>query len=63
MARGGKREGAGRPKGNPAERFARVSLTLSPDTLKLIDAYALEHKLTRSAAVEKLLKTALKNPR
>jgi hypothetical protein len=67
MARGGKREGAGRPKGDPDELYRRVSLTLSPDALTLVDGYALEHKLTRSAAVEKLLflgmKAAQKNPR
>ncbi len=60
MARGGKREGAGRPKGNPDELYRRVSLTLSPDTLTLIDEYTLEHKMTRSAAVEKLLVLGLK---
>jgi hypothetical protein len=60
MARGGKREGAGRPKGNPDELYRRVSLTLSPDALTLVDAYALEHKLTRSAAVEKLALVGLK---
>jgi hypothetical protein len=55
MAKGGKREGAGRPPGNPEERFKRLSLTLSPDTLALIESYASEHKMSRSAAVEKLL--------
>jgi hypothetical protein len=60
MARGGKRPGAGRPKGNPDERFRRVSLTLSPDALTLLDEYALEHKLSRSAAVEKLMTLGLK---
>jgi hypothetical protein len=60
MARGGKRPGAGRPPGNPDERFRRVSLTLSPDALALIDAFALEHKMSRSAAVEKLLVLGLK---
>jgi hypothetical protein len=60
MARGGKREGAGRPKGNPDELYRRVSLTLSPDVLTLIDEYTLEHKMTRSAAVEKLLVLGLK---
>jgi metal-responsive CopG/Arc/MetJ family transcriptional regulator len=60
MARGGKREGAGRPKGDPDELYRRVSLTLSPDMLTRVDEYALEHKLTRSAAVEKLLVLGLK---
>jgi hypothetical protein len=60
MARGGKRKGAGRPPGKPDERFKRVSLTLSPDALALIDAYALEHKMSRSAAVEKLCLVGLK---
>jgi hypothetical protein len=59
MARGGKRPGAGRPPGNPDDRFKRVSLTLSPDALALIDDYALEHKLTRSAALEKLARLGL----
>jgi hypothetical protein len=60
MTRGGKRHGAGRPKGDPDERFKRVSLTLSPDALALIDAYALEHKMSRSAAIEKLCWVGLK---
>jgi hypothetical protein len=59
MARGGKRPGAGRPPGNPDERFRRVSLTLSPDALALIDKYALENNLTRSAALEKLARLGL----
>jgi hypothetical protein len=37
-----------------------VSLTLSPDALTLLDEYALEHKLSRSAAVEKLMALGLK---
>jgi hypothetical protein len=60
MARGGKRIGAGRPKGDPDELYRRVTLTLSPDALALIDAYALEHKMSRSAAVEKLCWVGLK---
>jgi hypothetical protein len=60
MARGGKREGAGRPKGNPDELYRRVSLTLGPDILTLLDKYALEHKMSRSAAVEKLCWVGLK---
>ncbi len=60
MARGGKREGAGRPKGNPDELYRRVTLTLSPDALTLVDGYALEHTLTRSAAAEKLMTLGLK---
>jgi hypothetical protein len=60
MAKGGKREGAGRPPGNPEERFKRLSLTLSPDALALIDAYALEHKVSRSAAIERLALAGLK---
>jgi metal-responsive CopG/Arc/MetJ family transcriptional regulator len=59
MARGGKRKGAGRPKGDPDERFKRVSLTVSPDVLALIDAFALEHKMSRSAAVEELARLGL----
>jgi hypothetical protein len=60
MARGGKRPGAGRPKGDPDELYRRVTLTLSPDALALIDEYALEHKISRSAAVEKLCWVGLK---
>jgi hypothetical protein len=60
MARGGKREGAGRPKGNPDELYKRVTLTLSPKVFERVDEYALEHKLSRSAAVEKLMTLGLK---
>ncbi len=35
-------------------------MTLSPDVLTLLDEYALEHKLSRSAAVEKLMTLGLK---
>jgi hypothetical protein len=60
MARGGKRTGAGRPKGNPNELYRRVTLTLSPATLTLVDEYAAASGLTRSAAVEKLALVGLK---
>jgi hypothetical protein len=60
MTRGGKRHGAGRPKGDPDELYKRVTLTLSPDVLTLIDEYTLEHKMSRSAAVEKLCWVGLK---
>jgi hypothetical protein len=60
MARGGKRTGAGRPKGNPDELYRRVTLTLSPDALTLVDEYAAASGLTRSAAVEKLMTLGLK---
>jgi metal-responsive CopG/Arc/MetJ family transcriptional regulator len=60
MPRGGKREGAGRPKGNPDEAFQRVSMTLSPDVLAALDSYAKEQRLSRSAAVEKLCRVRLK---
>ncbi len=59
MAKGGKRPGAGRPPGNPDEAFRKMSITISPNTLALIDEYALEHKLTRSAALEKLARLGL----
>jgi metal-responsive CopG/Arc/MetJ family transcriptional regulator len=59
MARGGKRPGAGRPPGNPDERFRRVSLSLSPDALALVDEYAQAQGLSRSAAAEKLVKLGL----
>jgi hypothetical protein len=36
-----------------------VSLTLSPDALALIDAYARKHELNRSAAAEKLARLGL----
>ncbi len=60
MARGGKREGAGRPKGNPDELYKRVTLTLSPKVFERVDAYALEDKQSRSASVEKLMTLGLK---
>jgi metal-responsive CopG/Arc/MetJ family transcriptional regulator len=52
--RGGKREGAGRPKGNPDEAYQRISITLSPAVLARIDDFAAKNKLSRSAAIEKL---------
>jgi hypothetical protein len=60
MGRGGKREGAGRPKGDPDELYRRVTLTVSPKVLKRVDEYAAASGLTRSAAVEKLLVLGLK---
>lgn len=59
MPRGGKREGAGRPKGNPDDLFQRVSITLSGSGLALIDAFAKSQRLSRSAAVEKLARLGL----
>jgi hypothetical protein len=60
MPKGGKREGAGRPKGNPEHAYRKVSVTLSPLTLVAIDEYAAKNKLSRSAAVEKLTLVGLK---
>jgi hypothetical protein len=59
MARGGKRPGAGRPKGSSDELYRRVTLTLSPRTLERVDDYAAASGLTRSAAVEKLMMLGL----
>jgi hypothetical protein len=59
MARGGKRPGAGRPSGNPDEAYRKVSVTLSPGALTLIDEYAQAQGLSRSAAAEKLLRLGL----
>jgi hypothetical protein len=59
MARGGKREGAGRPKGSPDELYRRVTLTLSPNSLRLLDEYAAASGLNRSAAAEKLMMLGL----
>jgi hypothetical protein len=60
MPKGGKRAGAGRPKGNPEHAYQKVSLTLSPSALAAIDEYATASGLTRSAAVEKLCRVGLK---
>ncbi len=57
MGRGGKRPGAGRPKGNADEKMRRVSLTLSPRALEALDRYAEDHRVNRSAAVENLITT------
>ncbi len=59
MAKGGKREGAGRPKGNPDELYRRVTLTLSPKALEGVDDYAAGSGLNRSAAAEKLMMLGL----
>jgi metal-responsive CopG/Arc/MetJ family transcriptional regulator len=61
MAKGGKRPGAGRPKGNPDETYRKVSITLSPNVLALIDDYAQAQGLSRSAAAEKLLRLGLQH--
>jgi len=61
MARGGKREGAGRPKGNPSEAFQKVSVSLSGAALAAIDSYAKEQWLSRSSAVEVLCRAGLKS--
>jgi metal-responsive CopG/Arc/MetJ family transcriptional regulator len=61
MTRGGFRPGSGRPKGKPDDIFRKVSVSLSPDTLALIDSYAKEQRLSRSAAVEKLSRLGLKS--
>ncbi len=61
MPRGGKREGAGRPKGNPEEAYQRVSITVSGPALARIDDFAKSQRLSRSAAVEKLALAGLKN--
>jgi hypothetical protein len=60
MARGGKRPGAGRPKGNEADLFKRVSISLSSKTLSALDSYAKERDLTRSAVLKKLCSAGLK---
>jgi hypothetical protein len=60
MPRGGKREGAGRPKGNPDDVFRRVSITLSGAALVAFDDFAAKNKLSRSAAIEKLALAGLK---
>ncbi len=59
MGRGGKRPGAGRPKGDSADLFKRVSVSLSPEVLGAVDRYASEYGLSRSAAVERLLTLGL----
>jgi metal-responsive CopG/Arc/MetJ family transcriptional regulator len=61
MARGGFRPGSGRPKGKPDETFRKVSVSISPDALALIDSYAKEQRLSRSAAIEKLARLGLKS--
>jgi metal-responsive CopG/Arc/MetJ family transcriptional regulator len=60
MPRGGKREGAGRPPGNPAEAYCKVSVSLSPGVLVAIDEFAAQNKYTRSTAVERLVLAGLK---
>jgi metal-responsive CopG/Arc/MetJ family transcriptional regulator len=61
MPRGGKREGAGRPPGNPDEVYRRVSITLTPRVLLAIDNFAAKNKYTRSTAVERLVLEGLRN--
>ncbi len=54
MPRGGRREGAGRPPGNPEDAYQRVSISVSGPALARIDDFAAKNKMSRSAAIEKL---------
>jgi metal-responsive CopG/Arc/MetJ family transcriptional regulator len=61
MTKGGKRPGAGRPRGNPDEAMRRVSITLNPKALESLDRYAADkHGMNRSAAVEALIEAGTK---
>ena len=57
FARGGKRQGAGRP---PVEEPAEVSSSrLPPALLEQVDRYALDHRMSRSATIAHLVELGL----
>jgi uncharacterized Zn finger protein (UPF0148 family) len=56
-ARGGRRNGAGRPRADVEHE--RVTAVVPPALLQRLDAYATEHSLTRSGAVARLLDEGL----
>ena len=59
--RGGYREKAGRPtnKARGIQTRQTVSLTLNPDTVAALDAWASENKLSRSAAADNIIAESL----
>lgn len=59
MARGGKREGAGRPKARPGEKYQVKAFTLTPKTVRLLNARAKKDGRPMSHLVEAALKAYL----
>ena len=58
--RGGSREGGGRPpSGKPWRQ--RATFTLQPELIKVLDNEASKHNISRSQALEAILKTWLSN--
>ena len=53
--RGGKRPGAGRPRKPSADRAVTLCFTAKPSTAEVLEQYQQQHKLSRSAALERLI--------
>jgi len=49
MGRGGKRKGAGRPKGDPR---VKISLTLKPETVAIITALSEDMGIGKGAVID-----------
>ncbi len=60
MPKGGKRPGAGRPKGDPSELTRQVSVSMYPAEFTAIEEYAQRHKVSRSAAIESAIKCLIR---
>lgn len=58
MARGGAREGAGRPR-KDATRRERVSYSVAGDTRAIIERFAADEGISRSDAVNLLIRRAV----
>jgi hypothetical protein len=59
MSRGGKRPGAGRPKGRPEEKFVVKAFSLTPGTVARLESAA-EQGRAMSHLVEAALRAYLK---
>lgn len=60
MSRGGKRLGAGRPKGKPEEKFVIKAFSLTPGTAARLESAAAEQGRAMSHLVEAALREYLK---
>ena len=60
MARGGKRPGAGRPKGDSSKLTRQVSVSMYPADFMAIEDYAKRYKLSRSVAIERAIKCLMR---
>ncbi len=60
MPKGGKRPGAGRPKGDPSELARQVSVSMYPEEFTAIEEYAQRQRVSRSVAIERAIKCLIR---